>query len=163
MAWVPIAMAVVSAVGAVAQAQSAKSAANYNAQIADRNALVTRQQAESNEAAQRRNTYRAMGRIRAGYAGAGVTPEGSPLEVLEDSAAEAELDALNIRYRGEIGATGYEDEGKLQRSRASSAMATGALNAGSALLSGAGSYYKSYGSSPAPSQYTLSGSAGFYN
>lgn len=133
--------AVVSAVGMISQAQSAKSAANYNAAVAERNATVSRQQAAANEAAQRRENYRAMGRIRAGYGAAGVTPEGSPLDILESSAAEAELDALNTRYKGELTAIGYQDEATLQRSRASSAMTAGVLNAGSALLSGAGKSY----------------------
>lgn len=145
MAWVPIAMAVVAAVGAMSQAASARSAAKYNASIAERNAVVARQQAAVNEDAQRRAAYRALGRMRAGYGAAGVTVEGSPLDVLEDSAAEAELDALNIRYKGELTAMGYQDEATLQRMRGKAAMTAGIFKAGSALLGGAGAYYSAYG------------------
>jgi hypothetical protein len=141
MAWVPIALAAVAVVGAVAQARSARAAAKYNTAIAERNAVVSRQQAGVAETAQRQDSYRAMGRIRAGYSAAGVTPEGTPLDVLEDSAAEAELDALNIRYKGELSAIGYEGEAGLQRIRAKSALSTGVFNAGTALLAGAGGYY----------------------
>jgi len=141
--FIPYILAAVAAVGAVSQAQSARSAAKHNAAIAERNAGLSRQQAAMNEAAQRKDAYRAMGRIRAGYSAAGVTPEGTPLDVLEDSAAEAEFDSLNIRYKGELAATGYEDEAGMQRTRASSALTTGVFNAGTALLSGAGGYYNS--------------------
>lgn len=139
--WVVIGSAALSAAGALSQAASARSAAKYNAAVADRNATVSRQQAAVNEQAQRQEAYRAMGRIRAGYGDAGVTRAGSALDVLEDSAANAELDALNIRYKGELAALGYRDEAGLQRSRASSAMTGGVFKAGSALLSGAGTYY----------------------
>ena len=139
--FIPYILAGVAAVAAVSQAQSARSAAKHNAAIAERNALLSRRQAAMNEAAQRKDAYRAMGRIRAGYSAAGVTLEGTPLDVLEDSAAEAELDALNIRYKGELSAIGYQGEAGLQRMRAKSALSTGVFNAGTALLAGAGGYY----------------------
>lgn len=142
MAWLQIAATVISAVGAISQAVSARNAAKYNAAVAERNAVISRQQAAANEAAQRRDAFRAMGRIRAGYGAAGVATEGTPLDVLEDSAAEAELDALNIRYKGEIAAMGYESEAQLQKTRAKSALVTGVFNAGSALLSGGAQYYR---------------------
>lgn len=160
MAWVAIAAAVVSAVGALSQAASARSAAKYNASVAERNGVVARQQAAANEDAQRRHAYRALGRIRAGYGAAGVTVEGSPLEVLEDSAAEAELDALNIRYKGELTAMGYQSEAELQRARGKAAMTAGIFKAGTALLGGASAYYSAYGSPMTGGGTSDSGMAG---
>lgn len=148
MAWVPVVMGVVSAVGAVSQAASARSAANYNAQVAERNATVARQQAAVNEQAQRRDAYRALGRMRAGYGAAGVATEGTPLDVLENSAAEAELDALNIRYKGQLASMGYGEEANLQRSRGKSAMTAGVFKAGTALLGAGGAYYDGYLKTP---------------
>lgn len=79
--------------------------------------------------------------MRAAYGASGVSLEGSPLDVLENSAAEAELDALTIRYKGKVGAMGSESEAATQRARASNAKTEGYYNAGTALLGGANKYY----------------------
>lgn len=141
MAWLQIAAAVVGAIGSISQAQAAKNAANYNAQLAERNAVIARQQAAANEDAQRRHANRVLGRMRSGYGASGVTSEGSPLDVLEDSVAEAELDALNIRYQGELGAMGYQSEAAMQRTAGKNAMRQGYFRAAGSLLGAGANYY----------------------
>lgn len=140
--------AVVSAVGAVRSAQANSAAANFNAQVSERNAVVARQQAAADEARQRSITQRRLGSIRAAYGASGVTMEGTPLDLLEDSAAQAELDALTIRYKGELAAIGAGDDATLQRARAKSAREEGTWRAASALTSAAGSYYGSQAGTP---------------
>jgi hypothetical protein len=136
-----IAGAAMSAIGALSAASAQKNAADYNADVAKRNALIARQQASANEAAQRRDASRALGKMRAGYGASGVVgSEGTPLDVLEDSVATAELDALNIRYSGELEAMGYQDEARLQKMRGKAAMREGYFKAGSAILGGMSSY-----------------------
>ena len=51
------------------------------------------------------------------YAASGVSMEGSALDVLEFSAANAELDALTIRYESEMEARSYRKEADLERMR----------------------------------------------
>lgn len=136
-----IAGAVVQAVGAIRSAQSASAAADYNAQIAERNAALARDQAASDEQRQRIQARKQLGAMRAGYGASGVTLDGSPLDVLENSAAEAELDALTIRYKGEVSALGYRTESAQQRARSANATTEGYYNAGSALLQGGAKAY----------------------
>lgn len=111
------------AIGAQAQAEVAQQASAYNAEIARRNAEIQRYQSEAeahryNAELQRQDAARALReaaaeetivrrealRIRsaqqASFGAAGVTLEGSPLELLEEAAVAAELDALSARYAG---------------------------------------------------------------
>lgn len=125
-----------SALGAMSSAQAQSNAAKYNAQLAERNAQISRQQAAAQEERQRRQAYLQRGAARAAYGAAGVDLEGSPLDILEQSALQAELDAQTIRWKGEVGAGGYEGEAGLNRARASSAMTSGYMGAGSAILMG---------------------------
>lgn len=134
-----IASAGMSAVGAMNSAKAKKNAAVFNAQVAERDATVSRQQAASDADASHRESVRRIGLMRASYGASGVTPEGSPLDVLASSAAEAKLDELNIRYRGELKAVGYTDTAKLDRASGDVAMSQGMTNATSALLGGVGS------------------------
>lgn len=150
MAALPIIMAVTAAIGAVAsanaQANSAKSAANaaaYNAEVDQQKAEVTRQQADANELAQRRRSAMALGEAAAGLAENGTGLSGSGLASYQQSASNAELDALNIRYGGvvqsqgltaQVGLDKYSQQ--VQNSNASAAMTSGYLSAGSAALSG---------------------------
>jgi len=141
--WVMIGAAVIGAGGAVYSAESARQAGKYQSAIAKRNAAIAVQQAEVSEAAARRDARRQIGAIRAGYGAAGVVgSEGTPLDVLEESAAEAELDALTIRYQGSIGAIGQGDEGRLARMRGRSTSTAGYFQAGSALLSSGTDIYQ---------------------
>lgn len=126
----------ISAVGAIQQGQAAKQTANYNAALADRNAVIATQQSAAHEEAQRKLDRRRMGAMRAGYSASGVTPDGSPLDVLGDSIAEAELNALNIRYEGQLAAQGYTESAGVSRRQGKQAEAAGYFNAGSALLTG---------------------------
>lgn len=124
-------------IGAISGASAEKRAANYNAAAAERNAVVSRQNAAADAELQSREARRRIGAARAGYGASGVAIEGSPLDVLETSAAEAEMDKLNILYKGELQAMGYEDTAALSRSRAKDAGTAGLFKAGSAVLSGA--------------------------
>ena len=77
--------------GAVRAGQAASMAGQYNAESA-------RMEGAVREAAQRQQTGRQLGAIRAGISKSGATMEGTPLMVLAESAANAEIDALNTRF-----------------------------------------------------------------
>jgi hypothetical protein len=92
----------VSTVGAIQQGKSAQNLANYNAQIAQNDAIAARQKAEFDARAQERQARLFAGTQRASMAGTG----GELLDmqdVVDMSAEEAELENLAIRYGGEMG------------------------------------------------------------
>lgn len=136
-----IAGTVMSVIGALNQASAKSSAADYNAAMAERNATIARQQGEADMLqAQRVNAMR-LGSIKAGYGSSGLTLEGSPLDVLESSAAQAKLDEQNIMYGANLRAQGFSESANLYRSQASQARSGGLFDAaGKAILGGARAY-----------------------
>lgn len=149
-----IASTAMQALGAIqqgnAQAASYKSqqaAANYNASIMDQNARIERDQANQREEAQRREARQVLGAQRAAFSQAGVGLGGSAADVMAQSAANAELDALTLRYEGEMkarglmaSAEGERYQGQVAGMNASSARTAGYMNAAGSILGGAASY-----------------------
>lgn len=154
--WATAATAVIAAYGAYqsgkateASYRSQQNAAEYNATIERQNATTARQQAGAREEAQRRQARQILGEQRAALSQSGVGLSGSAADVYGQSAANAELDALNIRYEGELGARGLlaqsqltSYEGRVAGMNAKSAKRAGKMDAASALLTGGA---KSYG------------------
>lgn len=149
--WGGVISAGMSAVSAISGASQQKSAAKYNQKVAENQAISARQEAAANADMQRRKSAKTIGSMQAAYGASGVTSEGSPIEVLEESARNAELDRLSILWSGETRAMGYEATAKLEKNRASNAMASG-------LLSAAGSAVKGFASVYQPSGVAESGS-----
>lgn len=127
-------MSVFSAIkGGNAAAQSATYDANQNAQ----NAITARRQADVEALKVRRRGAQVMGDIRASYGASGVDgAQGTPLDVLEDSAAQIELDALTEKYNGELQALGFERSAALDIKRGKDAVSAAKVGAVSALVSG---------------------------
>ena len=117
----------VGALGAIQGGKAENSAAQFNADSA-------RMEAQARETAQRTAAQRQLGSIRAGVSKSGATMEGTPLAVLSESAANAEIDALNTRYSGQREAALYESRGR-------NAKTAGYMRAGTSLLSSAGRYF----------------------
>lgn len=141
MTWFAVGAAVVAGVGALSSAHNKKNAAEYNQALAEQNAKVTLDQANVNESAQRRRSARALGRqVTASADGPGLS--GTALDLFDQSAAEAELDALNIRYAGKLGVLTNQARGQLYGMEGENAETQGVLNAGAAGLSGYGGYVK---------------------
>lgn len=163
MAHIPImlllagATAAVGAAGAIKQGQaqaasykSEQAAANYNATIQAQNATTARQQSNAREEVQRRQTRQFLGRQAAAIGQSGTGLGGSNADVYGQSAANAELDALNIRYEGELDARGLLAQSELSRysgkvagMNAKSAKSGSYWSAASSLLNGASTYYGS--------------------
>lgn len=126
-------------------------AAEANAKIAGENAARARLDAAAAEEAQRREARKALGRSAAaasqsGAAGGG-PGQGSFGASLTQSAREAELDALNIRYGGETEAGAslteqamFKAEQRAAVQRAKGGLMSGVLGAASAGLSGYADY-----------------------
>lgn len=134
----------VSAMGAIQQGNAAAAAADYNARLAEQNATIATQQAAEKERQQRILARKQIGSARAAYGASGVTMEGSPLDVLEESAYNSELDALTLRYGGQIESMGLRNQAALERMQGKSAKTAGYMNAGSSLLLGGAKAYGSY-------------------
>lgn len=125
------------AIGSIMQGISANQAAHFNADVSDRNAIITNQNAAQSATAQAQQAAMRIGAARAGYAKGGVRlDEGSPLTVLEDSARAAELDRQTILYNGRVQAQGYTDQAKLDRYTGNAAQTSGYIGAASSLLKG---------------------------
>ena len=113
-----------SAIGSMQQGNSANAAAQYNAQVANNNAIAARQAAGEDERRMRRLTKQRMGSLRAS------------LDLLEDSAMQEELEALSIRHGGEIQAMGFENTANLERAKGKAAKTSGFSGAAGSLLKG---------------------------
>lgn len=133
-----------AAYGAVKQGQ----AADFNSKVATNEANLSVDQANAASGIQRRVGREALGKQAAAFGAAGVGYGGSSETALNQTAVNAELDALNTKYKGTITSYGYGIQSGIDKSEASQYN----LMAGAALLKGAGSNY-SYapGSPPQPS------------
>ena len=128
----------VSTVGAVQQGKSAQNLANYNAQVAQNDAIAARQKADFDAAAQDRKARLFEGTQRASMAGTG----GELLDmqdVVDMSKEEAELENLAIRYGGEMGYWAGQQGADLARFQGKVAKQTAQGKAASSLLTGASS------------------------
>ena len=125
-----------SAGGALQQGLAQSAASKYNAKIAENNATAAQQQADFSEKLQRERSARALASQRVAIGKSGVTREGSALDVLAESAAEAEMDARAIRYGGELESNAYRAQAALDKHSAKMAKMGGYIGAGTALFSG---------------------------
>lgn len=151
--FLPYIAAGVSAVGAIAQGNAQKAqadsqaeAAQYNATIANQNADTALQAGNANEEAQRRKSAAELGQQRAGMAENGIgLDSGTATDLTESSAMNAELDALNARYNGQVQARDYKAQAALGQQQASSSRAAGQAAQTSGYLTAGASALSSYG------------------
>ncbi len=127
-----------SAVGSLRAGQAQASASEYNAKNAEESAAQTRAQATEEARRVRLQSRKQIGQARANYGASGITTEGSALDVLEESAATAELDAQTIKQGGETKARSFEQFAALERYKGKNAQIAGYLGAASSATSAAG-------------------------
>jgi len=105
----------VSTIGAVQQGKAQRRQADFNAAVSRNNAVLAERQAEDSlrrgriaERQKRLQISKLEGSQIAAFAANNVAlDEGSPLDVLEFTAAQGELEASNIRVAAEREATGF--------------------------------------------------------
>lgn len=127
---------VFSAIGAISSAQHQASADKFNAAVSERNAQAAQQQAQAAAQLQEEQAKKALGATVAGYGASGISMEGTPLDVLSNSAASAERDKQNILYKGKLQAAGYTDQAQLDRYSATNTLNEGYGKATGLLLQG---------------------------
>lgn len=140
MAFAPLIAGGIAAVGSIVSGISQNSAAKANAKASDNAAEVAQDQAARRADAIRQNAHRLRGEQSAAYGASGVTQEGSPFSVMQDSEYEAELDALTATYEGKIQADSLKAQGRAQRRSGHEAVVAGVVGAGTAALSGYGNW-----------------------
>lgn len=115
--------------GTALTAVSGISEARTQSKVLEREAELGRRSAEFEEARLREGAEALRGRQRVAAAKSGVAPSGSVLEVMRQSAEEAELEALNIQFGAEAGAQARLFEAQ-QIKRAAPIRAAGTLLTG---------------------------------
>lgn len=133
------------AISASQQAKSSAALANANAAAAERDATWAKEQARYNEDLARVHARKVRGSQRAGIGASGLDFSGSPLDLLEETAVQSEIEALAIRRQGEFAtgssqfsAAGSRLQANAYSKQAGTALTTGLISAGSQLASGIG-------------------------
>ena len=123
--------------GQITQGIQANRAQQFNAAVSRANAQAVRQSADLDIQRQRKAARRLKGAQIAGYAKAGVRLEGSPLEVLLDSASEAELDIMITDYNARVGIAQAETQTKQYKRAGRVALQQGLFAGAKTLLTSA--------------------------
>lgn len=130
----------ISAGGANQEANAEAHASDYNAAVNTYKADMALQDAAEKERQQRMFAAQFIGQQRASYGASGVTTQGgSALDVLQESAAKAELDALNIRVSGQRQAWAYKAGAALDVAHAAQSHIQGNYKVLGTLMGGANS------------------------
>ena len=131
---------IVGAMSAISAGEAQQDALDYNAEVMEAQAQSDRDAASYEENRQREANAKLRARQRVAYLSSGVDlSEGTPLEVLGNQAGEMEMDALAIRYNGELKAKQSESQANIYRMQGVQASKAGFTNAGSSLMTGLGS------------------------
>lgn len=125
-----------AALGDLRQGNANANISEYNAQVANQNAGIVQAQGAEQERRARVQASKVMGGMSAAYGASGVGPTGSAMDVMRNSAANAELNALTIRNASDIKATALRNEAALDYYRAGNDRVAGYMNAASDLIAG---------------------------
>lgn len=118
--------------GNIIQGQGQKLAADYNATIARQNAEIATQQGVAASEAQQRDAARKIGAATAAYGASGVsTDSASATDVLAESARNAMLDNLTLKYNYTLRSQGLRNQAALSEAEGEYASTASILNAGS--------------------------------
>ena len=150
------ASSLMGAAGSIQQGQAEQEAADYNADVARQSAQASLDKADYDETIHREKVRKLLSSQRAAYGAAGVDMAGSPLLVLEDTAAQGELDAKAIRYGGEVEAKQKLSQAEIYELTGKNAKTASYYKAGTSLLSGGASMAKQYYDTKNPSLYKRS-------
>lgn len=127
--------------GAIGAKQSANASAalqQSNAYAAERDAAFARDKAKYDETLSRQRAERIRGQQRAAIGASGLDFAGSPLDLLEETAVQSEIEALNIRAMGELSAGGSEFAAGASRLQANAYRRQGTSQLTSGLMSTGG-------------------------
>ena len=127
-----------SLAGGAVSTISAVGQANAQAEINKQNAERALKAGLREEARIRRRGRHKMGQLRVAQSASGVSRSGSVIDVLSESARNVEMDALEVRYRAQSQAHGYQTQAAMDKYRGKQAVVSGVINSASTLLGAAG-------------------------
>lgn len=171
MWWLAAAGLIMSALGSLSQARSNKKSLEASAEMAEYDAAIALQRAKQitdvygqREAAVRRGTAISRGTRHAAIAQSGTGFGGSNADVDFQSEVFAELDALNVRYEGQIEAFNLRQHANRERMRANAlregaegVMPAAYLGTAGSILSGTADISRMYRYGSTPSSMAGSG------
>lgn len=140
MAVIGLGGGILKSVTQLSAGQKEQEAFDYNAGIAEQEAELIKQGADLDEYRSRKRLKSFTGEQIASYAKSGVELTGSPLDVIQDSIANAELEISIDRFNSETAASKKKSEAKRGRQYGKDARTSSYLKAGGTLLSTAGDF-----------------------
>ena len=128
--------AVVSAAGSLMSGMMQAQSYKAQAKVQERQADIERQKGDFEAQRERERFRRVSGRQRASYLSSGVSLDGSPTDVIVDSAMENEIDVAAIRYGANIREDNFRSSAQISRMNAGNAMMGGVIGSLSPLIGG---------------------------
>lgn len=129
-----------SAGGSLFKGQATKEASDYNAAVDNQRAAEEKDQAQAQTQDYIRKGSDTVESAKAMQGTTGVTSEGSPLMVDENTVRQVALGAARTLQGGELRASRLQDDATLQRMKGNNAVTASYLDAGSSLLTAGGKY-----------------------
>ncbi|MGK0735945.1 hypothetical protein ACSFCT_04010 [Yokenella regensburgei] len=145
MAWVALAAAAVSALGAMKQGNDAKTAANYNAAQMKADAEANTAAAKVQAQRIRQQGAQQASQANAAFGASGVeTGAGTALRVTSDITGDAEQDAYQTILNGVNSSNRMRAQAQADALSGKKAQQAGMINAGSSLLSSGSQMYNGW-------------------
>jgi len=158
-----MASSALSGLGGITSALNQQGSAEYNAAMGRSNAEMASMQAGAAEEAQRRKAELLLGEQRAAFVQSGVDPSsGTGLLVQNQSARNAEMDALNVRYQGLLQGRGLLAQSQLDTRQAAIYGQNATLTGVNAALSTYGAYQAGKGRYLKQGNYSGAGYSSMY-
>lgn len=134
----------VAVAGQIQQAKAEKEVADYNAEVLESQAKAVEKKTTFDEDLHRDRVRKILSSQRAQYGSRGIDITGTPLLVQLDTAERGELDALAIRYGGDVEAALTRSQANLVKMGGRNRRVASYYGAGRTLLSGASSLAGTY-------------------
>jgi len=128
------------AYGNIQQGKNQQKLHDYNAKMLRQNADVENSQGNAREEAHRRQARQVLGKQAAIVAQSGGGFGGSSADIMKQSATNAELDSMMIRYESQLKSKGMKDQAEAEVYSGKLAKQQGYYNALSSILSGGSAY-----------------------
>ena len=135
-----VASAAVGISTAAVNANQQKAMANYQRQVNMQNAKASKEAAQAKIENQRRQAKFTYGTQLARLGGMGALAEGSPLDIMGQSAGQQEYDNMVTEYEGEVQAIQFQQQAALNKYEADVADYNLGLNATEAVVKSAAEY-----------------------
>jgi hypothetical protein len=140
-----IAGTALSAYGTYQAGQAQKAMANYNARLANNEAIAREQATKAETERMRDENRRIRASQEAGYSASGaMASSGTPLLVMAEEAGKMEMDVMNMQRTGAMQAQASRAQAKLDKYSGKMAARSANIGAGATLLTGTGSAAMSY-------------------